>query len=126
MAVRRFELEGKANFDRFSASLLYGNYDAQPELGYLYRREGLVGTGSFKVASNWVLSGGLRYDLKNQKVNQYIVGAGYVDDCFLMALNYITDYAYTTTVNLTPVTDHRVMLQIGLRTIGGTAFNASQ
>jgi len=73
-----------------------------------------------------VLSGGLRYDLKNQEVNQYIVGAGYVDDCFLMALTYITDYAYTTTVNLTPVTDHRVMLQIGLRTIGGTAFNASQ
>jgi LPS-assembly protein len=125
MAVRRFELEGKASFDRFSVSLLYGSYDAQPELGYLYRREGILGTGSFKVASNWVVSGGLRYDLKNQTVNQYIVGAGYVDDCFVMALNYITDYAYTTMVNSTPVTDHRVMLQIGLRTIGATAFTAS-
>lgn len=126
MAVRRFELEGKANFDRFSISLLYGSYDAQPELGYLTRREGLLGTGSFKVASNWVVSGGLRYDLKNQTVNQYIVGAGYVDDCFIMALNYITDYAYTTVNTLTPTTDHRVMLQIGLRTIGGTSFNTSQ
>jgi len=126
MAVRRFELEGKANFDRFSISLLYGSYDAQPELGYLTRREGILGTGSFKVASNWMVSGGLRYDLKNQTVNQYIVGAGYVDDCFIMALNYITDYAYTTVNNLTPTTDHRVMLQIGLRTIGGTSFNASQ
>ncbi len=126
MAVRRFELEGKANFDRFSIGLLYGSYDAQPELGYLTRREGILGTGSFKVASNWMVSGGLRYDLKNQTVNQYIVGAGYVDDCFIMALNYITDYAYTTVNNLTPTTDHRVMLQIGLRTIGGTSFNASQ
>lgn len=126
MAVRRFELEGKANFDRFSASLLYGNYDAQPELGFLNRREGLLGTGSIKIAANWVVSGGLRYDIKNDKVNQYIVGAGYVDDCFIMAVNYITDYNYTTTTNLTPITDHRVMLQIGLRTIGSSSFSAAQ
>jgi LPS-assembly protein len=125
-AVRRFELEGRANFDRFQVSMLYGNYDAQPELGFLTRREGIVGTGTIKVASNWVLSGGLRYDITNQTVNQYIVGAGYVDDCFIIAANYITDYAYTSTSYTTPVTDHRIMLQIGLRTIGGTSFNTAQ
>ena len=122
-AVRRFELEGRANFDRFSISMLYGNYDKQPELGFLTRREGILGTGSLKIAENWVLSGGLRYDISNQSVNQYIVGAGYVDDCFIMAVNYVTDYNYTSTINLTPVTDHRVMLQIGLRTIGTSALN---
>ena len=125
-AVRRFELEGRANFDRFAVSLLYGNYDAQPELGFLTRREGIVGTGSIKVAANWMVSGGLRYDITNQTVNQYIIGAGYVDDCFIIAANYITDYAYTSFNNTTPVTDHRIMLQIGLRTIGGTSFNTSQ
>ncbi|MBI3700709.1 MAG: LPS-assembly protein LptD [Afipia sp.] len=125
MAVRRFEAEAKANFDRFSVSLLYGNYDAQPELGYLSRREGILGTASFKVAQNWVISGGARYDLTNEKINQYIIGAGYVDDCFIFALNYITDYAYVTSTSLTPVTDHRVMLQLGLRTIGGTSFSQS-
>lgn len=125
-AVRRFEAEGRANFDRFSVSMLYGNYDKQPELGFLNRREGILATGSVKVASNWVLSGGLRYDIQNQSINQYIVGAGYVDDCFIMAVNYVTDYAYTTTVNLTPTTDHRIMLQIGLRTIGNTSLNAAQ
>jgi len=125
-AVRRFELEGRANFDRFQVSMLYGNYDKQPELGFLNRREGIVGTGTFKVAQNWVLSGGLRYDITNQTVNQYIVGAGYVDDCFIIAANYITDYAYTSASYTTPVTDHRFMLQIGLRTIGGTSFNTAQ
>ena len=125
-AVRRFELEGRANFDRFQVSLLYGNYDKQPELGFLNRREGIVGTGTFKVASNWVLSGGLRYDITNQTVNQYIVGAGYVDDCFIIAANYITDYAYTSTSYTSPVTDHRIMLQIGLRTIGTSSFSAAQ
>ena len=125
LAVRRFEAEGRANFDRFSVSLLYGNYDAQPELGYLQRREGILGTASFKVAQNWVVSGGARYDLTNDKINQYIIGAGYVDDCFILALNYITDYAYVSSAGLAPVTDHRIMLQIGLRTIGGTNFTQS-
>ncbi len=95
----------------------------QPELGFLTRREGILGTGSLKIAENWVLSGGLRYDITNQSINQYIVGAGYVDDCFIMAVNYVTDYNYTSTINLTPVTDHRVMLQIGLRTIGTSSLN---
>lgn len=126
LSVRRFELEGKANFDRFSISMIYGNYDKQPELGYLNRREGVLGTGTLKLGANWVVSGGLRYDITSRSVNQYIVGAGYVDDCFIMALNYVTDYAYTSTTNLTPTTDHRVMLQIGLRTIGATSFNAAQ
>lgn len=125
LAVRRFEAEGRANFERFSLSVLYGNYDRQPELGYLNRREGILTTASMKIAQNWVVSGGLRYDLVNEKVNQYIIGAGYVDDCFILAVNYVTDYAYTTTTNLTPVTDHRVMLQLGLRTIGGTSFSQS-
>jgi LPS-assembly protein len=124
--VRRFELEGRANFDRFGVSLLYGNYDAQPELGFLTRREGIVATGSVKVATNWVLSGALRYDITNQTINQYIVGAGYVDDCFIIAANYITDYAYTSASYTSPVTDHRIMLQIGLRTIGASSFNTSQ
>jgi LPS-assembly protein len=123
MAVKRFETEGRANFDRWSVSLLYGKYSAQPELGFLTERQGLLGTGSFKLAANWQVSGGLRYDIANDKVNQYIVGAGYVDDCFLLAVNYVTDYNYTTIGSIAPVTDHRVMFQLGLRTIGGTSLS---
>ena len=40
--VKRFEAEGRANFDRWSVSMMYGNYAAQPELGYLTRREGIA------------------------------------------------------------------------------------
>jgi LPS-assembly protein len=123
--VKRFEEEAKANFDRWSVSLLYGKYAPQPELGFLTERQGLLGTGSFKIAANWQLSGGLRYDLANNKVNQYIVGAGYVDDCFIAALNYVTDYDYTTIGTTTPVTDHRIMFQLGLRTIGGTSVSGN-
>jgi len=123
--VKRFETEARASFDRWSVSMLYGDYAPQPELGFLTRRQGVLGTGSFKLASNWVVSGGLRYDINSNKVNQYIVGAGYVDDCFILGVNYVTDYNYTTLVNNVPVTDHRVMFQLGLRTIGGTAVSTS-
>ncbi|MDI1261721.1 MAG: LPS-assembly protein LptD, partial [bacterium] len=77
--VNRFEAEGRAAFDRWSVSMLYGNYAAQPQLGYLTRREGILGSASVKVAANWVVSGSARWDLEANKINQYIVGAGYVD-----------------------------------------------
>jgi LPS-assembly protein len=121
--VNRFEAEGRAAFDRWSVSMLYGNYAAQPELGYLTRREGLLGTASLKVASNWVVSGGARWDLEANKLNQYIIGAGYVDDCFVLAANYVTSYTYQAGTT-PPVLNHAFMLQIGLRTLANSSSTA--
>ena len=121
--VNRFEAEGRAAFDRWSVSMLYGNYAAQPELGYLTRREGLLGSASVKVASNWVVSGSARWDLEANKLNQYIVGAGYVDDCFVLAANYVTSYSYSAGTT-PPVLSHAFMLQIGLRTLANSSSTA--
>ena len=38
--VRRVEVEAKATFDRWQFTGLYGNYEAQPEIGFLERRHG--------------------------------------------------------------------------------------
>jgi LPS-assembly protein len=122
--VARFEAEGRAAFDRWSVSMMYGNYAPQPELGYLTRREGLLGTGSLKLAANWVVTGSARWDLEANKVNQYVVGAGYVDDCFVLAANYVTSYNYSAGTT-PPVLSHAFMLQIGLRTIANSATSAS-
>jgi LPS-assembly protein len=121
--VQRFEAEGRASFDRWSVSLMYGNYAPQPELGYLIRREGLLGSGSIKVAANWVVSGAARWDLVANQINQYVIGAGYVDDCFVLAANYVTSYTYSAG-STPPVLNHAIMLQIGLRTLGSTASTA--
>ncbi|MBI3435479.1 MAG: LPS-assembly protein LptD [Proteobacteria bacterium] len=118
-ALRRFEVEGRATFDRWNVLLLYGNYDAQPQLGFLNRREGVLGNTSYKVNNNWVLLGGARYNINSARFDQTQFGAGYVDDCLVLALNYITNYSY----NGTTQNDHRVMLQFGLRTLGGTLVN---
>ena len=121
--INRFEAEGRASFDRWSVSLMYGNYAAQPELGYLTRREGLLGSASLKVANNWVVTGSARWDLVANNINQYIVGAGYVDDCFVLAANYVTSYSYSAGTT-PPVLGHAFMLQIGLRTLATTSSTA--
>jgi len=123
MNVNRFEAEGKATFDRWSVSMMYGNYAAQPQLGYLTRREGLLGSAAVKIAANWVVSGAARWDLEANKVNQYIVGAGYVDDCFVLAANYVTSYNYSAGI-APPTQNHTFMLQIGLRTIANSTAGA--
>ena len=122
--VQRFEAEGRANFDRWSVSVMYGDYAPQPDLGYLIRREGILATGSVKVASNWVVTGAARWDLVANQINQYVVGAGYVDDCFVLAANYVTSYSYATATS-PPVLGHAYMLQIGLRTLASSSAAAS-
>ena len=77
--------------------------------------------GSVKLATNWVLTGAARWDLVANQINQYVVGAGYVDDCFVLAANYVTSFSYATTTS-PPILGHAFMLQIGLRTLANTTL----
>ncbi len=119
--LQRTELETAANFGRFATSVTYGNYAAQPALGFLDRREGILGTGKLKFTENWQVFGTARYDIRANKVNQTTIGIGYVDDCLILALNYITDYAYSTSTTL----NHTIMMQLSLRTLGGNSVGMS-
>ncbi len=117
--VQRTELEARATFDRWSGSLLYGDYAAQPELGILERQQGILGTGQVKLDANWVLIGAARYDINAGKFDQTRIGVGYVDDCVIFGLNYITNYTYSGNV----AANHTIMLQLSLRTLGGTSVS---
>jgi LPS-assembly protein len=117
--TQRLEVEARANFDRWSVSVLYGDYAPQPDIGYLTRREGVLVNGSVKIASNWVATGAARWDLVANQINQYVVGAGYVDDCFVLAANYVTSFSYATPTS-PPILGHAFMLQLGLRTLANT------
>jgi LPS-assembly protein len=119
--LRRTELETTASFGRWTTTLMYGSYAAQPELGFLDRREGILGSGRFKVTPNWVLLAAARYDLRAHEVSQTQIGVGYVDDCLILALNYITDYAYSGSVSV----NHTFMMQLSLRTLGGNTSNGA-
>jgi LPS-assembly protein len=113
-ATQRMELETSANFGRWNTTLMYGDYAAQPALG-LDHREGILANGRFKLNENWVLLGGAQYDLRADKISQTQVGLGYIDDCLILALNYMTSYSYSGTTSA----NNTVFLQLGLRTLGG-------
>jgi LPS-assembly protein len=117
--VRRFETEARASFDRWSVSMLYGKYDAQPALGFLERREGILGSASVKITQNWQATAAVRYDLDAHAFSGTSFGIGYIDDCLIVALSYMRNYNYSGVATR----DDRIMLQMTLRTLGGTSVS---
>jgi len=119
MARQRMELQTTANLNRWNLSLMYGDYAPQPDLGFLYRRQGVLGSAQYKLDSNWVVFGSALYDLNAHKINSTRFGVGYIDDCFILALNYSTSYSYDVTGS-NPIKVNAIMLQLALRTLGGS------
>ena len=72
------------------------------------RQEGILGTGLLKLDANWTVLGGARYDINAGKFDQTRIGLGYVDDCLILGLNYITNYTYSGNVQA----NHTIMLQL--------------
>jgi LPS-assembly protein len=118
-SLQRTELQATANFERWSTSVLYGNYAAQPALGFLETREGVQGSVKLKVLPNWQIFGGAMYDLQGQVISAASFGVGYVDDCIILAVNYAKQYAY----NSNSTYNDAVMFQLSLRTLGGNVIS---
>lgn len=121
-SMQRFELQARAEIDRFNIAVTYGRYEAQPLLGYYDPREGIYTNASYKLNDNWAVRGAIRYDFAAGEVDYTLVGLSYIDDCFTLALNYISDYTLNGP-NAPPVT--KVMFRIGLRTLGEGGFSTS-
>jgi LPS-assembly protein len=117
--VRRLELEARSTWDNLSLSTIYARYDAQPQIGYTEKREGIYQTASLKFHENWTVFGGARYDVGRSEIDLAMVGLNYVDECFAATFSYVADYSNLTYTK--PV--HRIMLRMNLRTLGGTGFS---
>jgi LPS-assembly protein len=113
--LKRLELETTANFDRWRLTLMYGEYAAQPELGFLSRREGVLVQTAYKINPNWSISTALRYDIQAGKLDQTRVGIGYIDDCYMLSFVYIGDFTFSGNVQ----NNNTFMLSMSLRTLGG-------
>ena len=120
--LKRLELETTANFDRWRVTLLYGQYAAQPELGFLDRREGVLVQTAYKITPNWAVSTALRYDIQAGKLDQTRVGIGYIDDCYMLSFNYIGDFTFSGNVQ----NNNTFMLTMSLRTLGGPGGMGAQ
>jgi LPS-assembly protein len=119
MSMQRFEFEGRTAFDRFTVSALYGYYEAQPDLGYYDRREGVFTSGTMKLTDNWSLLGGLRYNLEESQVDYSLIGISFINECFGLSLSYVSDY--TESGNRERV--DTFLLKLSLRTLGEGGFS---
>ncbi|HTM71685.1 MAG TPA: LPS-assembly protein LptD [Pseudolabrys sp.] len=130
MSLERMELEARANYDRWTFGLMYGDYAAQPDIGILSRQRGVLGSASYKLDANWVVFGNALYGLNTTnpdgtpianprwQVTQAGIGLGYVDDCLILSVNYLYGYSYDVAFGQTPKVANAVMFQLGLRTLG--------
>lgn len=67
-ALKRFESGITAKFAPFlplETSLIYARYEAQPELGFDRRREGLQASALYNITPNWFVTGQVLFDLSH-------------------------------------------------------------
>lgn len=121
LATKRLELEGRVNFDRWSTSVTYGRYDAQPSVGLLLPREGVMPAASYKITQNWTVNGAALYSIDSSRLNTAALGVGYIDECVAINVNYVSNYGFRGDV----IPNRMLTLSISLRTLGGSSFSQS-
>ncbi len=145
MKLRRLELSSSLTAGPVSASILYARQDAQPELGFVRRREGLALSSTVKLPNNWFVSGSVLFDLDRYLLDRDItanllatgqpaakyntspfrpasvgLGFGYIDECTTFTVNYTR--AVSDTVGTVRTTNSTVLLRLELRHLGEASF----
>jgi LPS-assembly protein len=153
LKLRRLEVSGSLKQGPFTATLLYARQDAQPDLGFVRRREGVSISGRVQLPNNWFVSGSVLLDLDRylldrdvlvnalitpnadptQRLTRYNntpfrpasvgLGFGYIDECTTFTVNYIRD----TGDNLGAVrtTNSTVMFRLELKHLGQASYRYS-
>jgi LPS-assembly protein len=138
LKMNRLEVEGSVNSAFGTLSATYGNYAAQPELGWDRRREGLLTYGRVNVTPNWHVSGSVLFDLdryltdraiananpaqpqpyKNTpfRVASFGVGFGYQDECTVLSFNY--SRSTNDSIGARDQTTQLFMLRLELKHLG--------
>jgi LPS-assembly protein len=119
--TKRLELEGRVNFDRWTAALTYGRYDAQPINGLLLPREGVSPSASVRLTQNWSVSAAALYSIDSARLNTAQLGLSYIDECLALNLVFSSNYGYSGDI----VPNRTVMLQLNLRTLGAVQTSQS-
>ena len=128
-ALARLDVIASGSIGDWKGNLDFGRYAAQPLLGWLYEREGLLANASYKVASNWTVDGGVTFDMSRHYYDlpgqstplfypvNYNVGVTYGDTCTTLKVSYSNSLS-DPVLSTPPVRDQTVLLQLTLRTLG--------
>jgi LPS-assembly protein len=133
----------------------YARYEAQPDIGFTHRREGLLTSARWNLTSNWYVSGSLLLDLDryllaretymtqvalnpdtavyNKQSAAYVssmsLGLGYIDECTNFSIRYSMSPRDVASSSGEKDRSHTVLLRLELRTLGEASvsqnFNSS-
>ncbi|MDR4305110.1 LPS-assembly protein LptD [Chelatococcus sambhunathii] len=122
---RSAEIAARAQFERWQANVIYGRYDQQPLQGYDYIREGVLAGGRVYVKKDIYVEGGARYNFDDKEFDRTQIGFGLDDiqQCLSLAFSYIRQVDTTTETVRTSQIDHRFLLKVDFRTLGGVSLS---
>ena len=127
--LTRLDAIAGLSFKGLTTNIDYARYDAQPDLGWLYKREGVITSATYKFFDHWNINGSIildmsryLYDLPGQSTPRldptaFGLGFGYDDECTSFKVNY--QYSVADPIAATPFQrDQTIVVQLTLRTLG--------
>ena len=133
-ALTRLDVIANASYGGFTTSIDYGRYAAQPELGYIYNREGLLTNASYKLDKTWSVDGSVLFDMSRHYYDQpgettprlytpsYAFGLTYGDTCTTVKVRYSSTNSDPIDLPggmaVPAVHDQTLLIQLTLRTLG--------
>lgn len=114
-AFNRQEVVASLSFDRFSGSLSYLDFAAQPDYGQPLPTHWVSGDTKFGLGRGWSFFGGMTYDFTTSIITRKT--AGFEFDCRCMNFKL---YYQGAQDSITLAMDNRVMMSVELATLGKT------
>ncbi len=135
-AARALELTASTYVDPLSASVTYARYDAQPDRGQPFKREGVSFAGGLKLGQFWSARGSVLYDLDKYlsdraltpskrspqwSISAMSLGVKYEDECTTFDVSYISSFT-DTSEGTRERTNQGILFRLELRTLGAVNF----
>jgi LPS-assembly protein len=141
LKLQRLELTASARLGQLQTSVIYARQEAQPDLGYVRRREGLAISNTLSLPNNWAVNGNVLFDLDRYitdrdlvaanagnpnfptrynntpfRVSGYGLGVTYADECTVFSIQY--SRSTTDTVGTQKQTSSAVTFRLELKNLG--------
>jgi LPS-assembly protein len=132
-ALTKFDASATAHYGPLHLTAQYADYQQQPLIGYIFRREGLQFNARYDIVQHYFMSGNINFDLGRHFYDATILasspapvfsiatwglGVGYVDDCTKLMLNYTNSISDDFGNPAVYTRNQTLLLTLDLRTLG--------
>jgi LPS-assembly protein len=139
LKLKRLELSSTVVTGSLTTSVVYARQDAQPDLGFVRRREGLLLSNSLTLPNNWYVTGSVLVDLDRYLYDRDLyavsapgtlpnynrslfrpatvaLGLGYSDECTKFSISYVRSVAES--LGAAKTTNSTVLFKLELTHLG--------